>query len=99
VTNWVRIWPRVAPSERLRPISARRSSTEMTIVLATPMPPTSNATAPRPSSRAVNVWSVACRAASASDGFDTFTSSGLDGLAVGASTDRTAETCASCDRV
>ncbi len=71
----------------------------MTIVFATPMPPTSNATAPSPSSRAVKVSSVARRAASASDGLDTCTSSGLDGFAVGASTARTASTCASADRV
>ena len=34
-----RIWPRVAPRDRRRPISGRRSSTEMTMVLATPTPP------------------------------------------------------------
>ena len=46
-------WRRVAPRARRTPISARRSSTEMTITLAMPTPPTSRATAPRPSSRAV----------------------------------------------
>ena len=75
---------RVAPSDRRSPISARRSSTEMTIVLATPTPPTSSATAPSPSSSAVNVASVAGSAASASDGRDTSTSSGASGLAVAA---------------
>jgi hypothetical protein len=48
VRNWPRICPRLAPSARRRPISARRSSTEITMVLATPMPPTSNATAASP---------------------------------------------------
>ena len=56
------------------------------MVLATPTPPTSSATAPSPSSRPVNVLSVACLAASASDGRDTWTSFGCSGLAVAAST-------------
>src|SRR5260370_25500189 len=34
--NWARIWPQVAPSARRSPISERRSSTEMTMMLATP---------------------------------------------------------------
>src|SRR6266545_122570 len=36
--NWTVIWPRVAPRARRRPISPRRSSTEITMVLATPTP-------------------------------------------------------------
>ena len=36
--NWVRTWRRVAPSARRTPISARRSSTEMTMTLAMPTP-------------------------------------------------------------
>src|ERR1022692_3113181 len=31
--NWVRIWPLVAPRARRSPISERRSSTEMTMML------------------------------------------------------------------
>jgi len=57
----------VAPRDRRRPISDRRSSTEITIVLATPTPPTSSATAPRPSSSPVSVLLTAARAARASD--------------------------------
>jgi hypothetical protein len=38
--------PLVVPSDRRRPISARRSSTEITIVFATPTPPASRATPP-----------------------------------------------------
>lgn len=49
------------------PISAFRPRTETIMVLATPTPPTSNATAPRLTSRAVKVRSVARWAASASD--------------------------------
>ncbi len=51
--NWTPTWPRVAPRARRRPISERRSSTEITITLAIPTPPTSRATAPSPSSSAV----------------------------------------------
>ena len=36
--NWVPTWLLVAPSARRRPISPRRSSTEMTMTLATPNP-------------------------------------------------------------
>ena len=54
------------------------------MVLATPTPPTSSATAPRPSSSPVNASSAACLAASASDGRDTSTSFGASGLAVAA---------------
>src|SRR5690242_4382654 len=97
--NWSRICPRVAPSERRSPISARRSSTEITIVLATPTPPTSNATAPSPSSRPLSVSLAACRAASASDGRVTLTSLGCSGLAVAASTAWTSVTASSRARV
>ncbi len=69
------------------------------MVLATPTPPTSRATAPRPRSSPVNARSVACLAASASDGLDTSTSLGAKGFAVAASTPRTASTAASADRV
>ncbi len=45
------MWPRWAPSARRRPISRGRSSTEMNIVFATPMPPTSSATPASPRKR------------------------------------------------
>src|ERR1700758_4070830 len=54
VRNWTRIWPLVAPRARRRPISERRSRTEMTMMLATPIAPTSSATAPRPRNRTLN---------------------------------------------
>ena len=71
----------------------------MTNVLATPTPPTSSATAPRPSSSPLRVSSVACLAASASEGRDTLTSLGFSGLAVAASTACTASTACSSVRV
>jgi DNA-binding XRE family transcriptional regulator len=40
--NWVRIWLLVAPRARRSPISERRSSTEMIMMLATPTAPTSS---------------------------------------------------------
>ncbi len=86
------MWRLVAPRARRTPISDRRSSTETTIMLAIPMPPTSRATPPRPSSRAVSVSSTASRAARASEGRDTSISSGAAGLAVAASTASTAST-------
>src|SRR5205807_10429876 len=49
--NCVRIWPFVAPRARRRPISERRSRTEMIIMLATPTAPTISATTPRPRKR------------------------------------------------
>ena len=97
--NWPRICPLVAPSERRRPISARRSRTEMTMVLATPIPPTSSATAPSPTSSPVNASSVACWAASASEGRETSTSLGACGLAVAPRTPRTCSTASSRVRV
>ena len=86
------MWRLVAPSARRTPISVRRSSTEITITLAMPTPPTRRATAPRPSSSAVSAWSVAARASSASDGRVTCTSFGACGLAVAGSTVRTPST-------
>lgn len=71
----------------------------MTIVLATPTPPTSSATVPRPRSRPVKARLVAWRAASASEGRDTSTSLGAFGLAVAASTAWTASTAESSVRV
>ena len=53
----------------------------MTIVLAIPMPPTSSATAPRPRNRPVSALSACARAASASEGRLTSTSSGCSALA------------------
>src|SRR4051812_21755176 len=52
--NCVRIWLLVAPSARRRPISDRRSSTEMIMMLATPTAPTISATIPRPRNRLSN---------------------------------------------
>src|SRR5580704_10706248 len=49
--NWARMWPLVAPRARRRPISERRSRTEMIMMLATPTAPTRRATAPRPRKR------------------------------------------------
>ena len=80
------------PRARRTPISVRRSSTAITITLAMPIPPTSRATPPRPSSSAVSVSSAASLAASASDGRDTLDLVGGLGLAVAASTARTAST-------
>src|SRR5207245_3762144 len=54
--NWIRIWPLVAPRARRRPISERRSSTEITMMLATPTAPTSKATAPRPRNRPLKAF-------------------------------------------
>ena len=82
------MWRRVAPSARRSPISERRSSTEITITLAIPTPPTSRATAPRPRNSAVNALLAAARAASASLGRLTSTSSGCSGLAVAPSRSR-----------
>ncbi len=49
---------RVAPSARRNPISLRRSSTEMTMMLAIPIARTSSATPPSPNSSVVN-WPLA----------------------------------------
>ena len=79
------MWRRVAPSARRRPISPRRSSTEMTMMFAIPIAPTSSATAPRPSSSVVNWPLAAARASSTSDGRSTPTPLASCGSAVGAS--------------
>ena len=71
----------------------------MIIVLATPTPPTSSATAPSPISSALSAASVVARGQRTSDGRDTFTSLGCSGLAVAASTARTAVTESSRVRV
>lgn len=60
----------------------------MTIVFATPMPPTRSATPPIPTRSPVNESSVAFFAASASDGFVTPTSAGWSGRIARASTSR-----------
>src|SRR5262249_31842818 len=75
-----------------------RSSTEITMVLATPMPPTSSATAPTPSSRPVNATLTAALAASASEGRDTSASLGCAGVALGASSGRPASARCVCLR-
>jgi len=71
---------RAAPSARRSPISPRRSSTEMTITLPIPMPPTRSATAPRRSSRVVVALATASRVVSASEGRLTATVSGCSGV-------------------
>ncbi len=70
----------------------------MTMVLATPIPPTSSAIEPTPTSRPVNAWSTVFFAASASEGRETLTSLGACGLMVGGSSPRTAATRSSTDR-
>ena len=89
VRNWVEMCRRVAPSARRSPISERRSSTEITITLAMPTPPTSSATAPRPSSSEVNAPFAAAFASSASEGRETATCSGFSGSAEAGSSERT----------
>src|SRR3954453_17775386 len=83
VRNWVRIWVFVAPRARRRPISERRSSTEMIMMLATPTAPTIRATIPSPRKRLSNAPAAAARAVSTSDGGLTLTSLGACGLAGG----------------
>jgi hypothetical protein len=78
--------PRVAPSARRRPISPRRSSTEITMMLPMPIPPTSTATAPRPRNSPVRAVRAAARAARMLDGRLTWTASGWAGFAVNGST-------------
>src|SRR6516165_2052773 len=90
--NWMRMWPLVAPRARRRPISERRSRTEMTMMLATPIAPTSNATAPRPRNRVLNAPLAAAWAVSAADGWETVTYEGFSGLAWAASRLSTART-------
>ncbi len=64
----------------------------MTMTLAMPMPPTSSATPPSPSSNAVSVLSTSFFALMTSDGRETCTSPGLCGFAVAGSTARTGST-------
>ena len=61
-------WRRVAPRARRRPISERRSRTEMTMTLAIPTLPTRRATAPRPSSSPLYAPLAATSAFRMSDG-------------------------------
>ena len=68
------------------------------MVLAMPIPPTSSATAPRPRNSPVSAESAAARAASASDGRLTWTSSGLAGLTAEGSSARTRSTAAGSAR-
>ena len=86
------MWVRVAPSARRSPISERRSSTDMSMMLATPTPATNRATAASPRNSEVKAPAAAARAASASDGRVTVTSLGFSGLAVPARTDATSST-------
>ena len=66
----------------------------MTMMFATPTPPTSSATAPRPRNSPVSALFAAARASSAADGWLTSTWSGCSGSAVAASSDCTAATAA-----
>ena len=61
----------------------------MTMTFAIPTPPTSSATAPRPSSSDVNAPFAAAFASSASDGRETSISSGCSGCAVAGISSRT----------
>jgi hypothetical protein len=83
--NWIRICPLVAPSARRSPISWRRSSTEMTMMLATPIAPTRSATAPRPGNSVSSAPLASAAAVSAADGWETVTWFGFSGLACAAS--------------
>ena len=98
VRNWMRMCPLVAPSARRSPISERRSSTEMSMTLPTPMAPTSRETAPRPRNRLFSAPLASARATSASEGWETSTWSGCSGLAVAASRSWTALTWSVCAR-
>ena len=73
----------MAPRARLSPISRRRSSTEMIMVLATPIPPTTRAIEPTPVNRLVKALSAAFLAASASEGLEILTAPGDCGRTVG----------------
>src|SRR4029079_4525644 len=80
--NWVRIWLFVAPRARRRPISERRSSTEMIMMFATPTAPTISATTPSPRKRLSNAPAAAARAVSTSEGWLYFTSLCASGVGV-----------------
>ena len=86
VRNCSPISDRVAPSARRKPISPRRSRTEITMMLAMPTPPTRMATAPRPRNNPENAARAAARAARMLDGRLTCTPSGWAGFAVNGST-------------
>src|SRR5438132_5429359 len=77
--NCVRIWAFVAPRARRRPISERRSRTEMIMMLATPTAPTISATTPSPRKRLLNAPAAAARAVRTSDGWLTAASYGASG--------------------
>src|SRR5260370_1448882 len=66
---------------RRSPISERRSRTEMTMMLATPIAPTSGATAPSPRNRVSRAPAASARAVSAAEGWETSTWFGFSGLA------------------
>src|SRR5262249_48233370 len=91
--NWARICPLVAPKERRRPISERRSRTPMSMMLATPTAPTTSETAPRPRKRLLSAPWGSARAVRAADGWLTFTSLGASGSAVASREGRTAGRC------
>src|SRR5450755_2190695 len=80
----MRMWLLVAPRARRRPISERRSRTEMIMMLATPTAPTRRATAPRPRNRPLRALLASAWATRASEGWLTLTSLGVSGLAVAA---------------
>src|SRR5579864_6750511 len=72
--NCVWIWFFVAPRARRRPISDRRSRTEMIMMLATQTAPTISATTPGPRKRLLKAPAAAALAVSTSDGWLTLTS-------------------------
>src|SRR5262249_62323288 len=80
--NWERICPLVAPSDRRRPISERRSRTLMSMMLPTPRAPTRREMAPRPRKRLLRAPWASARAVRAAEGWLTLTSLGASGLAV-----------------
>jgi hypothetical protein len=82
----------VAPRARRRPISERRSRTEMIMMLATPTAPTRRATAPRPRNRLLRALLASAWATRAAEGWLTLTSLGFSGLAVAARRSSTALT-------
>ena len=88
--NCIRMCLRVAPRARRTPISVRRSSTDITMMLAMATPATRRATAPRPMSSPVRAWSAARLASRASAGRVTSTASGCWGLTVAGITSATA---------
>src|ERR1700751_2788458 len=71
--NWVRMWLLVAPRARRRPISERRSRTEMIMMLATPTAPTRSATAPSPRKSPLRALLASAWATRAAEGWLTLT--------------------------